>query len=98
MSTLYAVDSWMTAGEALDKYGATPDWPMDRILALEGEDRTRATGRSWHVGGGQWLAICPDCDAYTLTYGSLPIYYGIGVHMVEAHGSQVPGINVGLLA
>jgi hypothetical protein len=97
--TRYLVDSWLTAEEALAQYGATPDWPLERILTLTGTERARCQGRAWHVGAGVWVAICPTCDTYTLTYGSLPIYYGIGLHMVKAHpDAQVPGINVGLLS
>lgn len=88
------VESWMTPAEAQFKYPETPTWPVAKII----EARAKAGGRSFHVGGGQWLMVCPHCDAYTLTWGSLPIYYAVGPHMVEAHDAKVPGINVGMLA
>lgn len=98
--TRLEVTSWMSGAAARSKYGATPDWDAQMILETFAADpsiRERCAGRSWHVGEGIWLSTCGYCDAYVFTAGSQPVYSTIGPHMVEAHGAQVPGINVSML-
>ena len=94
------VESWLTPEDAREKYASTWVWDMAVILAQvagDAELRKRVEGQSWHVGGGQWLAVCGDCEKYTITYGAMPIYRTIGPHMVAEHGALVGGINVGML-
>lgn len=84
---------WQTPFDAAEQYAATPSW--SRAV-----NHPSAHGRSFHVGGGLWVYRCHHCDAFTLSWGSLPIYAqnGIGEHEVTAHDAAIPGINVGLLS
>jgi hypothetical protein len=50
-----------------------------------------------HVGNDRWFTACPYCDHRDERVGAWPIYMTVGHHMVDVHGSQVPGINVGML-
>lgn len=100
MSTQIEVASWKTAEQAAAEYANTPGWDGDYILAQLAADpvtREKCAGRSWHVGGGVWLSACGYCDAYSLTYGTVPAYANLGPHMVSEHGAKVGGINVGML-
>jgi hypothetical protein len=95
------VESWNSPDEARLKYADTPGWDAADILAQLAADpelRERMAGRSWHVGGGEWLTACGHCDAYAVTWGVVPSWSNLGPHMVAEHGAQVAGINVGILA
>lgn len=73
-------------------YSKTPVW--SDVTAPPGY-----TG-SLHVGNGVFRSWCRGCAEMYETQsgqGSVPRYLGIGPHEVEAHGLDVPGINVGLL-
>jgi hypothetical protein len=96
--TRLRVESWQPREP--HRYAKTPAWDARMILetlAADAEKREKCAGRSWHVGGGQWLSACGYCDAYTLTDQAMPAYATTGPHMVAEHGAKVPGINVGLL-
>lgn len=96
-----AVRSWQTREDAAQKYAGALAHDAQLIrseLAADPELRARMAGRSWHVGNGYWLSVCGACDAYSLTDGAMPAWANLGPHMVSEHGSQVAGINVGMLA
>lgn len=95
------VESRHTADEAAERYGDTPGWDAAYILtelAADPAKREKCAGRSWHIGGGEWLSACGYCAAYSITHGVVPAWRNLGPHMVTEHGAQVPGINVGMMA
>ena len=56
---------------------------------------------SYHIGGDVYRQKCRECpETFDFPAGATCIqrYVGIGPHEVEAHGLQVAGINLGLLA
>lgn len=71
----------------VDEYARTPVFPMDVV----------PRGRQMHVGLGVWVNRCSACDDYTLNYGSRGYDYDLAVHEA-AHGLDVPGYNVPLMA
>lgn len=71
----------------VEQYARTPVYPMDSV----------PRGRQVHVGEGVWVRRCAACDDYTLSYGSLGYDYELAVHE-DAHGLDVPGYNVPLMA
>lgn len=72
-------------------YSKTPVW-------LDSQVPDGYTG-SWHVGNGVFRQRCRICpETHDSLHGSSMRYNGIGPHEVEAHGLQVAGINVGMLA
>lgn len=91
-----AIVGWISEDEARDTYSQTPGH-------AEFVNDPRVTGRQIHLKDGLWLTRChePECDAYLLSWGTLPGYaykVGMGTHEIEAHGAKIPGINVGLMA
>lgn len=67
-----------------DRYRNTPMWVPRRGLSV-------------HVGGGMFVSVCAECDHAVRHIGPVPRYATTGSHEVDAHGAQVPGINVGML-
>ena len=56
---------------------------------------------SYHIGDGvfrQHCRACPEIFDSPPYSGGVARYFGIGPHEVEAHGLEVPGINVGILS
>lgn len=55
---------------------------------------------SWMTPEGKWHQRCLTCHLVLETDKVVQRYWseGIGWHEVEAHGSLVPGINVGILS
>lgn len=82
------VESWLTPGDAERRYSETPEWPRENA----------PRGVTFHAGGGVWVVNCRECDAYCETFGAMPSYATIGPHEFSAHGLDVPGLNVGILA
>lgn len=84
------IDSFMSAEEAYERYGATPGWNPEQC--------PKGYAGSFHIGDGVWRTICRECDEAVDSYGSVPRYRTVGPHEVEVHGLQVGGINVGILS
>lgn len=84
------LDTFMSAEEALERYATAPAW--DPAQAPKGY------AGSFHIGDGVWRSLCRECDFAVDSYGSVPRYRTVGPHEVLEHGSQVGGINVGILS
>ena len=72
----------------------------DKAWTHRDEDVPRDFAGSWHIGDGVFRQRCRECGAVYDTkpgQGSVPRYRGIGPHEYNAHGLDVPGINVGML-
>lgn len=56
-------------------------------------------GRQAHIGEGVWRTVCaePGCGVFVDNYGAIGYAYELAKHEA-AHGRQVPGYNVALLA
>ena len=84
------IDTFYSQDEAAERYADTP--------AYDPAQAPKGYAGSFHIGDGIFRAICRECEAAVDSYGAVPRYRTIGPHEVEAHGLEVAGINVGLLA
>lgn len=87
MTTRQLERSWTDERHARFECRETPAWDADSI----------PRGRCAHIGDGLWLTRCAGCDDAVTHWGAMPYYATMGPHDVEAHGSQVAGINAGML-
>lgn len=71
----------------IDTYSRTPVIDPDLV----------PRGRYMHIGSGVWLHRCAACDDYMLTYGTIGYVLEFAQHEY-AHGIDVPGYNVPMMA
>lgn len=84
------IDTFYGKEEAAERYAATPSWSP--------EQAPQGYAGSFHIGEGIFRTICRECPTAVDSYGAVPRYRTVGPHEVEAHGLEVAGINVGMLA